>query len=137
VPTSPARVLFVCIGNAIRSQMAEAFARKYGSDVIAPTSAGLFPNTTVLPLTHKVMADRNIGLDGHFPKGLDEVDLASCDLIVNISGQRFPIAVTCPIHEWRVADPIGKKEPAYEQAAHELETLVMQLILELRNPRRR
>jgi protein-tyrosine-phosphatase len=124
--------LFVCIGNAIRSQMAEAFARQYGDDVIDPASAGLFPNTTVLPLTRKVMAGRNIDLENHFPKGLDDIDLSGVDLVVNISGMPIPGAVGCPVREWEVEDPVGKAETAYQKAAGELEMLVMQLILELR-----
>ena len=47
--SEPKRVLFVCIGNACRSQMAEAFARAYGSDVLVASSAGLFPAKAVPP----------------------------------------------------------------------------------------
>ena len=43
----PQRVLFVCVGNACRSQMAEGFARAYGKDVMVPESAGLAPAMTV------------------------------------------------------------------------------------------
>jgi arsenate reductase len=43
------RVLFVCVGNACRSQMAEAFARAYGSDVLVPASAGFIPAAKVPP----------------------------------------------------------------------------------------
>src|SRR5271156_244497 len=45
------RVLFVCIGNSCRSQMAEAFARAYGSDVMVAQSAGLSPATTISAVT--------------------------------------------------------------------------------------
>ena len=74
-PSSPGsrkgkkRVLFVCIGNACRSQMAEAFARAYGSDVLSAHSAGLAPAGAVPPLTRQVLNERNIPVEGQYPKG--------------------------------------------------------------------
>src|SRR3954464_13235438 len=61
------RILFVCIGNSCRSQMAEGFARAYGSDVLDIQSAGLSPASIVQPLTAQTMMERNIRLDGQFP----------------------------------------------------------------------
>lgn len=126
----PLRVLFVCVGNAIRSQMAEAFARVYGSDVMIAQSAGIAPATMLQPLTRKVLADRGIDPEDHFPKGLREVDLASFDLVINMSGE--PIQVPCSQREWKVRDPLGQKEPAFQEVAVQVETLVLQLILEVR-----
>src|SRR5579871_1009678 len=51
------RVLFLCIGNSCRSQMAEGFARAYGSDVMTPLSAGLSPAPIVAPLTKLTLAE--------------------------------------------------------------------------------
>jgi arsenate reductase len=48
---SKKRVLFVCLGNSCRSQMAEAFARAYGSDVLEARSAGVSPSTIIQPLS--------------------------------------------------------------------------------------
>src|SRR5438093_2582970 len=80
------RVLFVCIGNSCRSQMAEAFARAYGSDVLVPASAGLSPAMMVAPHTARAMADKNIEMAAHFPKGLRHVARAEFDLVINMSG---------------------------------------------------
>ena len=55
--TKPKRVLFVCIGNSCRSQMAEAFARAYGRDVVAPASAGVYPANVIAPDTMRAMAE--------------------------------------------------------------------------------
>jgi len=126
------RVLFVCVGNSCRSQMAEGFARSYGSDVVEAHSAGLAPAPLVAPITHEVMAEKNIDLEEHFPKGLDEVNLASYDLIVNISGFPFPVPTRAPVREWKVPDPIGGKKNVHQRAAQQIENLVMQLILDLR-----
>ena len=124
------RVLFVCIGNAIRSQMAEAFARAYGSDVLAPDSAGLSPATMIPPLTTQILRERNIRMDGQFPKGI-EMMRDPYDLVVNLSGQRLNLP-GARILEWPVPDPIGQTEPVFRAAANHIEGLVMKLILELR-----
>src|SRR5579862_5164669 len=76
-PPAPAdhrkRVLFVCIGNSCRSQMAEAFARAYGSDVVSAHSAGLSPAMIVAPLTRVVLEEKNIRSDGQFPKTVESM----------------------------------------------------------------
>src|SRR6267143_4877245 len=84
------RVLFLCIGNSCRSQMAEGFARAYGSDVIAAQSAGLAPAVSVAPLTRAVMLEKNIDIGDAFPKGLDFAMRQGVDLIVNMSGRKLP-----------------------------------------------
>ena len=80
------KVLFVCIGNAHRSQMAEGFARTYGSDVLEADSAGLSPVSGIPEVTHKVMGEKGISLEEQFPKAVHEVRLHDVDLIVNMTG---------------------------------------------------
>ena len=126
------RVLFVCVGNSCRSQMAEGFARKYGSDVMEPQSAGLYPTTIVQPLTQKTMREKNIDLSTHFPKGLDAVSGAPFDVIINMSGQRMPVPKGVPVEEWKIRDPIGQSEQIYREVADEIEQRVMRLVLTLR-----
>jgi arsenate reductase len=128
----PFRVLFVCLGNAIRSQMAEGFARTYGSDVMTPRSAGLSPATNIIPLTRKVMLEKNIDLGDVLPKAISDHGSDPFDLVVNLSGYPLPAELRAPIREWKVADPMGLKEQAYQDAANQIERLVMDLILELR-----
>lgn len=132
------RVLFVCIGNSCRSQMAEWFARTYGADVMVPLSAGLDPALSVAPMTKQVMAEKGIMLVDPFPKAIVEFDPANVDVIVNISGRGLPKAYReKEVITWTVEDPIGKKQAVYEQVRDQLEGLVMRLILELRGPVRR
>jgi len=133
----PVRVLFLCIGNAIRSQMAEGFARRYGSDVLIARSAGLNPATNIMPMTRKVMAERNIDLGDVLPKPVSDHQGEPFDLVVNISGRPAPTELRAPVREWKVKDPMGQKEHAYRAAADDIERLVMQLILELRMLRKR
>ena len=134
-PQKPApakkRVLFVCIGNSCRSQMAEAFARAYGSDIMWARSAGVSPSTIIQPLTRQVLGERNLSVDDHFPKGMEIVRDEPFDLVVNMSG--FPLAIPAPrVVAWEVPDPIGQEEAIYREVAALIESLVMRLILELR-----
>ena len=133
-PAKKKTVLFVCIGNSCRSQMAEGFARAYGADIVIARSAGLSPATIIAPLTRQVMQERNVRLDGHFPKPLNLVANESFDLIVNMSGHPFamPNARAARVIDWPVPDPIGEKEEVYRSVAGRIEALVMRLILDLR-----
>jgi arsenate reductase len=131
VVESKKRVLFVCIGNSCRSQMAEAFARTYGVDVLSAHSAGLSPAMIIQPLTKQVLEERNIKTDGQFPKDLEMVLREPFEVVVNMSGQRLEIP-GARVVEWAVADPIGQSETVYRNVAAQIEGLVMRLILELR-----
>jgi protein-tyrosine-phosphatase len=132
------KVLFVCIGNCIRSQMAEGFAKKYGSDVIQALSAGLAPAGYISEITEKLMGERGISLEGQASKSIPEVAGAPFDLLINISGELIPIrGLAAEIRAWNVADPMGKKEAAYQEALQQIENLTMSLILELRGAARK
>lgn len=125
------RVLFVCIGNSCRSQMAEAFARVYGSDVLTASSAGLSPASIVVPQTVAALREKNIGTEGHFPKHLDSVLNEPFDIVVNMSG--FPLSFPgARMVEWNVPDPIGQGDKFFRAVANQIENLTMHLILELR-----
>ncbi len=84
------RVLFVCLGNACRSQMAEGFARTYGKDVMAPESAGLAPAMAVPQETQEIMAEKNIDISTQCPKPLSLFPPGHFDLVINMSG--YPIS---------------------------------------------
>jgi arsenate reductase len=112
--------------------MAEGFARRYGSDVMEAASAGLSPAPIVQALTKKVMEEKNINLDDHFPKSLDAVGVPSFDMIVNMSGMKLPSKMPIEVREWKVEDPIGKPEDVYVAVRDQLEMAVMRLILDLR-----
>ena len=125
-------VLFLCIGNSCRSQMAEGFARTYGSDVIAASSAGLAPAGIVSPLTRQIMLEKNIDLGDVLPKPLDPEMLQASGLIINMSGWKCPAPEGVAVEDWKVRDPIGQSEEVFRQVANEIEHLVMRLILRLR-----
>lgn len=127
-------VLFVCIGNSCRSQMAEGFARKYGADVLHAWSAGLAPAPIVQPLTVEVMRLKNIEIGEQFPKSVDELELNAFEIIVNMSGVPLAAPVRGEVLTWNVADPMMQSEEVYLQVRDQIEGLVMQLIMNLRRP---
>lgn len=125
------RVLFVCIGNACRSQMAEAFARHYGAGVLQPASAGLAPAGFIAPDTVRVMAERNIDVQGCQSKGLDRAG-EDFDLIVNLSGYRLPSGYLAPVRNWDVPDPVALSLDRHREVRDQIEALVKGLIGEFR-----
>ena len=125
------RVLFVCIGNSCRSQMAEAFAQAYGADILEVQSAGVAPANYIAPLTKQTLGEWNLNIDHHFPKGLDGMRSHMFDVVINMSGTPLRLPGTLVI-DWMVQDPIGQSPEFYRTVATQIEGLVMRLILELR-----
>jgi len=131
----PARVLFVCIGNSCRSQMAEGFARHHHSDVMTPLSAGVYPASIVQPETIATMAAKSVSLEGQSPKTIQSLSAQPVDLLVNMSG-------TAVLHLlpqfkggnliWQVDDPIGQPMRVYEIVRDRIEALVARLADQLR-----
>lgn len=127
------RVLFLCIGNSCRSQMAEGFARAYGHDVIEAVSAGLAPAMIVDPNTKAVMGERGISLEEQFPKGVELAISPVPSLLVNLSGSAVPhLLAGIPTEVWSVRDPVGEVQGVHREVRDEVEGLVMNLILRLR-----
>lgn len=125
------QVLFLCVGNSCRSQMAEGFARTYGSDVLKASSAGLAPAASISPLTHQVMKEKGVSTEEHFPKDVKQMDLGKFQLIINISGLPFRNH-GAKVENWAVRDPIGANEKIFRQVRDEIERRVQRLIIQLR-----
>ena len=112
----PAKVLFICVGNTCRSQMAEALARHLAADVIEPSSAGISPFGRIVDTTRRVLLERGVKVDGQWSKGLREVAPDQADLVVNMSGMPgtalFPNA---RVVDWDVGDPYGENMGVYRE----------------------
>jgi arsenate reductase (thioredoxin) len=129
------RVLFVCVGNACRSQMAEAFARAYGADVLIPASAGLHPAGFVAPETIRAMFEKQLDLRHHFSKGLGQMGRSRFDIAVDMAGAALPPGIAASVREWDVPDPISLNYEKHCAVRDQIERLVMALIVELREER--
>jgi arsenate reductase len=129
------RIAFVCIGNACRSQMAEAWVRHRAVEGIEAVSAGLTPLGYITPETAQVMKEKNVSVDGQQSKGLEAIDWKQVDVLVNMtfmparsvvagfSGRRV---------EWRVPDPFQSSMRTYRRVRDLLERRVNKLIAELK-----
>ena len=126
------RVLFVCVGNACRSQMAEGFAAAYGSDVLIAASVGLSPATRLAPDTIRAMEEKNIDIREQFPKALRHLGKAEFDFVVNLSGSYLPAEFGNKILDWEVRDPVFLSYKEHCEVRDEIERNVMKLIVEFR-----
>lgn len=130
--SAPKRVLFLCIGNACRSQMAEAFARAYGSDVLVPASAGFAPAARVPEDTIRAMDEKNLDVRSQVPKSVSDLSGAEFELVINMSGYPLPQVNGTTPREWDVPDPVLMDYGEHCRVRDQIEMLVMKLILELR-----
>jgi arsenate reductase len=130
------KVLFICVGNTCRSQMAEALARHLAADVIEPASAGISPFGRIVDTTRRVLLERGVRVDGQWSKGLREVQPEQADLVVNMSG--IPGTALFPnarVVDWDVGDPYGEDMSVYREIRDEIEARVTALADELRAAR--
>lgn len=127
------KILFVCIGNSCRSQIAEALARHSAADVLEASSAGISPLGKVAEPTRRVLLERGVSTDGQFSKSLREVEADAADLIVNMTGMPgtalFPGAT---VVDWDVDDPYGEDLGTYRQICDDIEERLAQLTASLR-----
>jgi arsenate reductase (thioredoxin) len=122
-------ILFACVGNSARSQMAEAFARR-----MAPRldirSGGSQPLGFILPETIAVMQERGFDLRHHTSKPFDEEWIRNeCDLVVTMGcGDACPAFIGKRIVDWELADPKGQSIEAFRQVRDDIEKRVAELL---------
>lgn len=129
------KVLFLCLGNACRSQMAEAIAKHVAADVIEPSSAGLVPFGEITGPTLAVLGEHGISAEGQSSKSLRSDLMSSADLVVNMTG-RSGAAIftepTPPVEDWAVGDPFGFDLGVYRSIRDQIEARVEDLARRLR-----
>ena len=130
----PKRVLFVCVGNACRSPMAEALARHLAPDAISASSAGLLPLGYISPPTYAVLREMGIAGLGLRSRPLREIDFAGVDLVINMAGQPLGslVKASTPVERWEIEDPFGRDLAFYRETRQEIETRVRELAKRLR-----
>jgi arsenate reductase len=126
-----ARVLFVCLGNSCRSQMAEGFARAYGGDVLEAHSAGIQPASRISRRASKVMEEKGISLAGFLPKSISSLNLGNFDVIVNLSEYSLPDTTTRVLKN-ALQDPMTGDEDAFRDVREDVEQVVRLLIEQFR-----
>lgn len=140
--TSRFRVLFVCIGNACRSPMAEAVARQLASDIIEPSSAGLCPLGRLAENTVHILRLNGYPIDDLESKSLRRDAMEDADIIINMSGEALDCLLESgsaadsrlahKVEDWPVDDPYGDAAITYQRTLEELETRVLLFAARLR-----
>ena len=124
-------VLFVCVANAGRSQMAEAFAKKYGGAKIEAVSAGTLPSKSVHTEVAQVMNEKGIDISKNTPKMLDLKLAQKADAIITMgcSIEEFcPAPLLKKSVDWGLEDPKGKPIEKVREIRDEIERRVISLL---------
>lgn len=129
----PKRVLFVCVENSNRSQMAEGFARTLGGADIQAFSAGSRPSGQINPRALQMMAERGIALDSQRSKSLDEIGNEPFDAVVTMGcGDACPWVAAARRIDWALQDPKTLDEDGFRGVRDDIERRVKTLLDELR-----
>ncbi len=123
------RVLFVCVENSNRSQMAEAFARLHGADRVAAYSAGSRPSGQINPKALRFMAELGYDLSTHRSKSLDEVDGLDFDAVITMGcGDNCPWVPATRREDWALPDPRHFDDDGYRAVRDEISERVKSLL---------
>ena len=123
------RVLFVCVENANRSQMAEAFARALGGDSVEAWSAGSRPCGRVNSKAIASMRERGIELAAHASKSLDELPAIEWDAVVTMGcGDACPNVRGKLRQDWQIPDPRELEGDAFRAVRDTIEREVRALL---------
>ena len=119
------KVLFVCIGNAGRSQMAQAFAERAGLEV---RSAGSHAEAHLHPEVVEAMRELGIDLEGRVPHQLADEDVEWADLVVTMGcGDACPVLPGKRYLDWNLQDPAGMPIEVVRQIRDRIAVLVAEL----------
>ncbi|HIH18537.1 TPA: arsenate reductase ArsC [Candidatus Micrarchaeota archaeon] len=122
------KILFICVENACRSQVAEAFFNKYSKDARA-YSAGSKPAKEIDPKTVEVMKEKGIDLHGKKPSGFQPLQSKAFDIIITMGCKdSCPITPKEKTIDWRIENPKGRPIEKYREIRDEIERKVSQLI---------
>ncbi|MBI4355604.1 MAG: arsenate reductase ArsC [Candidatus Omnitrophica bacterium] len=126
----PRRLLFVCVENSCRSQMAEGFARALGGERIEAYSAGSRPSGQVHPDAIRVMQEQAIDLSAHRSKAVQSLPAIAFDYVISMGcGDACPHLPAKRRVEWRIPDPKGQPLEVFRQVRDQIEGHVKQLLL--------
>ena len=128
-------VLFLCVHNAGRSQMAAAFAREIGGDRIVVHSAGSAPGEALNPAVVSAMSEKGIDISGESPRRLTDAMGRSADVVVTMGcGDACPVYPGKRYLDWELTDPSGKSIDEVRSIRDDVEQRVKGLIDELLEP---
>ena len=125
-------VLFACIHNAGRSQMAAGFMRHLAGDAVEVLSGGSSPGEAVNPSAVAAMAEVGIDIAGATPQRWADADVERADVVVTMGcGDECPFYPGTRYEDWEIADPAGQGVDAVRPIRDEIERRVRALLQEL------
>jgi arsenate reductase len=131
MPEKP-RVLFVCVHNAGRSQMAAGFLRELGGDRVEVFSAGSEPKDRINPVAVQAMAEEGIDIANHVPKVLTTEAVRDSDVVITMGcGDACPVFPGTRYEDWELDDPAGQDIDAVRPIRDEIRRRVEVLLAEL------
>ena len=126
------KVLFVCVENSNRSQMAEAFARMHGNDKVEAFSAGSKPSGRVNPKAIEAMGELGYDLSSHTSKGLDEFNGQEVEVAVTMGcGDECPLVLAGRREDWQIPDPREMSPEEFRGVRDLVEKKVLALLASL------
>nr|WP_312897598.1 arsenate reductase ArsC [Kitasatospora kifunensis] len=130
-PSAPS-VLFVCVHNAGRSQMAAAFLTRLGGDQVEVRSAGSAPAETVNPAVVEAMSEVGIDISAETPKVLTVEAVRASDVVITMGcGDACPFFPGKQYVDWKLEDPAGQGVEAVRPIRDRIETRVRGLLADL------
>jgi arsenate reductase len=125
-------VLFVCVHNAGRSQMAAGWLRHLSGDAVEVRSAGSLPGNRVNPAAVEAMAEVGIDISDRQPTVLTTDAVEASDVVITMGcGDACPVFPGKRYLDWDLEDPAGKGVESVRPIRDEIETLVRRLLTEL------
>jgi arsenate reductase len=130
--TEKPSVLFVCVHNAGRSQMAAGYLRELGGDRVEVRSAGSEPKDQINPIAVEAMSEEGIDITGNTPKVLTVDAVKESDVVITMGcGDACPIFPGKRYEDWELEDPAGQGIEAVRPIRDEIRRRVEELISEL------
>jgi arsenate reductase len=123
------RVIFVCVENSNRSQMAEAFARRHGAGRVEAVSAGSRPSGRINPKAIEAMREVGYDLTTHASKGLDDFNGREFDAAVTMGcGDACPLVLATKRVDWQIPDPKELPPERFREVRDLIEAKVKELL---------
>jgi protein-tyrosine-phosphatase len=126
------KILFVCVENSNRSQMAEAFAKIHGKGKVEAYSSGSRPSGKINPKGIAAMKELGYDLTTHQSKSLDEIPKVKYDHAITMGcGDECPFVIAENRDDWKLDDPKNLDPNEFNKVRDEIERRVKKLIAEL------
>lgn len=122
-------ILFVCIENSCRSQMAEGFARRHGAGKVAAWSSGSKPSGKVNETAIALMEEKGVDMSGHRSKGLSDLPDQKWDYVITMGcGDACPFVPARAKEDWAIPDPKHMSADDFRKVRDLVESKVKELI---------